>query len=122
VRSLSPQLPLEALIARRGGFEGIAAGETARIVYYRLHGRGEGGELNDRTEAPGQRNAPPVTLADTLATTEQRLAQLIAKFALPETGYLSHKIPRPGRRTTVGDYDHLARISEWVATDLEDIE
>jgi hypothetical protein len=45
----------------------------------------------------------------------------VAYFARPEAEYLSNKIPKP-RRTYVGDYDHLARISEWVATDQEDEE
>ena len=45
--------------------------------------------------------------------------ELIAHFAKPDADYPSNKIPKP-RRTYVGDYDHLARISEWVATDQEE--
>ena len=118
VRSLSPQLPLEGLIARAGGFEGIAATEPTRIVYYRLSGRGDGGEKKDLTN-PGKASKETGGLPETLALTEQRLAGLVAYFARPEAEYLSNKIPKP-RRTYVGDYDHLARISEWVATDQED--
>ncbi len=113
VRSLSPQLPLEALIARAGGFEGLEPMETSRIVYYRLAGRADKDERADRTESKDS------TLAETLATTEQRLRDLIAYFAKPEAFYLSNKVPKP-RRTYVGDYDHLARISEWIMTDQED--
>jgi len=122
VRSLSPQLPLEALVAQRGGFEGIAAADAQRIVYYRLHGRGDGGELCDRSEAPGKKGVEAISLTDTLAITERRLNELIAHFQSDAAEYVSQKIPKPGRRTFVGDYDHLARISEWVATDLEDLE
>jgi ATP-dependent helicase/nuclease subunit B len=118
VRSLSPQLPLEGLIARAGGFEGIAATEPTRIVYYRLSGRGDGGEKKDVTN-PTKASKETGGLPETLALTEQRLAGLVAYFARPEAEYLSNKIPKP-RRTYVGDYDHLARISEWVATDQED--
>ncbi|MGH6926000.1 MAG: double-strand break repair protein AddB [Propylenella sp.] len=117
VRSLSPQLPLEGLIARSGGFDGIAAAEPQRILYYRLTGRGNGGEECDRTQS--KRDGQLVTLADTLASTERRLAELVAHFAKPEAEYPSSKVPKPGRRY-VGDYDHLARISEWVATDQEE--
>ena len=117
VGSLSPQLPLEGLIARQGGFEGVAAAEPDRIVYYRLTGRGDGGEAADRSEL--KRDRQPVTLGETLATTERRLHELIEHFAKPEADYPSNKIPKP-RRTFVGDYDHLARIAEWVATDQEE--
>jgi ATP-dependent helicase/nuclease subunit B len=117
VRSLSPQLPLDGLIARKGGFEGVAAAEPQRILYYRLTGRGDGGEEFDRTES--RRDGQLITLADTLASTERRLAELVEHFAKPEADYPSNKVPKP-RRTYVGDYDHLARISEWVATDQEE--
>jgi ATP-dependent helicase/nuclease subunit B len=117
VRALAPQLPLEGLIARRGGFEGIAAAEPQRILYYRLTGRGEGGETADRTE--WKRDGHLVSLADTLASTERRLIELVAHFADPAADYPSNKVPKP-RRTYVGEYDHLARISEWVATDQEE--
>jgi len=116
VRSLSPQLPLEGLIVRMGGFDGIAPAEPARIVYYRLTGRGNGGELKDLTSS---KKGSASELAETLDITERRLNELIAYFATPAAEYLSNKIPKP-RRTYVGDYDHLARISEWVATDQEE--
>jgi ATP-dependent helicase/nuclease subunit B len=117
VRALSPQLPLEGLIAKRGGFSGIGAAEPRRIVYYRLTGRGDGGESADRTE--WKRDGQPVPLADSLALTERRLAELVAHFSNPESDYPSNKVPKP-RRTYVGDYDHLARIAEWIATDQEE--
>ena len=116
VRSLSPQLPLEGLIARAGGFEGIAPAEPQRIVYYRLTGRGDGGELKDLTAS---KKGDASALAETLAITEERLAALVAYFAGPDAEYISNKVPKP-RRTFVGDYDHLARIAEWVATDQEE--
>jgi ATP-dependent helicase/nuclease subunit B len=117
VGSLSPQLPLEGLIARLGGFDGVPAREPERIVYYRLTGRGDGGEKADRSEL--KRDKQTVPLADILATTERRLHELVAHFSEPDADYPSNKIPKP-RRTFVGDYDHLARIAEWVATDQEE--
>ena len=116
VRALSPQLPLEGLIAQAGGFEGIPPTGPARIVYYRLNGKGEGGESKDLTSA---RKGGSSELAETLEITRGRLKELVDHFASPEAGYISNKIPKP-RRTFVGDYDHLARISEWIATDEED--
>jgi ATP-dependent helicase/nuclease subunit B len=117
VRSLSPQLPLEGLIARAGGFSGLPPFEPSRIVYYRLAGRGDKDSREDRTTWKDRRQT--FALAETLLTTEERLRALVAHFQRPDASYASNKVPKP-RRTFVGDYDHLARISEWVATDQED--
>lgn len=118
VLALSPQLPLEGVIARRGGFEGIAAAEPGALLYYRLSGRGEGGEMEDRSGRRASKGRPEVTLPQALATTERRLAELVDEYANPETGYLSRKIPKRGR-VFVGDYDHLARVAEWTASEEE---
>ena len=61
----------------------------------------------------------PIALGELLATTERRLRDLLVEFEKPEAAYPSNKIPKAGRRYP-GDYDHLARISEWIATDQED--
>lgn len=118
VLALSPQLPLEGLIARCGGFEGIAAAEPSALLYYRLSGRGEGGEVADRSGRQGRAGKPPVTLPEALARTEQRLRELVASFADPEAEYLSRKIPKRGR-VYAGDYDHLARVAEWTTSEEE---
>ncbi len=121
VRTLSPQLPLEALIARAGGFEGLPAAAPSQLIYYRLSGRGAGGEHHDRSEVPATRGKPGVSLAEIMAVTEQRLAALVAAFARPDAQYISRRIPERGR-TFVGDYDHLARVAEWTTTEEEDDE
>ena len=69
----------KALIARAGGFEGLPPIEPSRIVYYRLSGRGDKDE-RARSHRVGRTTAT-VTLAETLATTEERLAALVAHFA-----------------------------------------
>ena len=70
--------------------------------------------MHDRSGARRRRRGKPaVTLPQALATTEQRLTALVAHFAEPEAEYLSRKIPKRGR-VYVGDYDHLARVAEWV--------
>jgi ATP-dependent helicase/nuclease subunit B len=118
VFALSPQLPLEGVIARRGGFAGVDPGEPARLVYYRLTGRHEGGEEEDRSERPARGNRPVLTLPEGLAAAERKLLDLITHFATPDAKYTSRKIPKSGR-VFVGDYDHLARVAEWTATEEE---
>ena len=118
VLSLAPQLPLEGLIARRGGFEGIAPGEPSVMMYYRLTGRNDGGEDHDRSERQARGGKPAVTLPQALAAAEVKLGKLVAHFAGPDAKYTSRKIPKRGR-VFVGDYDHLARVAEWVTTEEE---
>ena len=117
--SLAPQLLLEALIAEAGGFEDIPAGGVARLEYYHLSGRGEGGVVHPRGFRAAGRGKAAVTLPEAIATTERRLRALVATFALPEAEYLSRKIPRLGRQY-VGDYDHLARVAEWSVAEAGD--
>ena len=118
VLALSPQLPLQGLIARRGGFRGVEPAEPSALAYYKLSGRGEGGEEHDRSFRPARSGKPEVTLAQALAQAETRLNALVAAFADPDAQYVSRKIPESGR-VYVGDYDHLARVAEWVASDEE---
>ena len=112
VLSIAPQLPLEALIAEAGGFEGIGGAPVSRLEYYQLSGRGEGGKAHRRGERAARGDRPAVTLPEALATTRGRLADLVAFYADAVNGYLSQKVPRTGRAFP-GDYDHLARVAEW---------
>ena len=104
VRSLSPQLPLEGLIARAGGFEGIAATEPTRIVYYRLSGRGDGGEIERRHQSGQGEQARRGGLPETLALTEQRLA-----------GWWPIS---PGRRRNISPTRSPSRVAPMSATTI----
>jgi hypothetical protein len=75
--------------------------------------------VQDRSYRPAKAGKPDVTLPQALAMTVQRLSELVAYFASPEAVYLSRKIPKRGR-VFVGDYDHLARVAEWVASESEE--
>jgi ATP-dependent helicase/nuclease subunit B len=120
VLSLSPQLPLEAVIAKAGGFAGIPATGVGRLEYYHLSGRDDGGAICPRGFREGGRK-PEVTLADCIALTETRLAELVAYFSRPDAEYLSRKVPKQGR-VFRGDYDHLARVAEWTIAEAADAE
>jgi len=94
----APQLPLEAAIARSGGFAGIAATRVSEISILRLGG-GDA-PLNPVAIDPGLIDAA-----------EAGLRQLIAEYDDPATPYLSRRAPMFNKFT--GDYDHLARVGEW---------
>lgn len=98
---LAPQLPLEALILRRGGFKDLPGGEAASLDYWRLTGGEPAGEMraHDRD-------------VDALVdASEAGLLGLIQAFGDVDTPYLA--VPDPDLAPAFDDYAHLARIKEW---------
>ncbi|WP_342236133.1 double-strand break repair protein AddB [Inquilinus sp. OTU3971] len=102
-----PQLPLEAMMIRDGGFPGVPQGvPVAGLEHWRLSGAATAGEIKP---------VKPPAESDIAALAEQALAGLhglVARFDLPETPYLSQ--PR-GLAPRFSDYAHLARVKEWSA-------
>jgi ATP-dependent helicase/nuclease subunit B len=105
----APQLALEAAIARRGGFAGVPAGEAADLVHVLLKGVEGKDQIHTYSDVTGKVEK---SLADTIADTEERLVAMVAAYRSPEKGYLSRA--HPMKRNDVGDYDHLARVREWM--------
>lgn len=99
-RGISPQLPLEALIVAKGGFDGVK-GVASELVYWRVTGGGK---------APVSQKI--FTGAEVLAAqAEDGLRALVASFDQAETPYRSQ--PRATALPRFSDYDHLARVREW---------
>jgi ATP-dependent helicase/nuclease subunit B len=103
----APQLPLEAAIAAKGGFAGLAAAEVSVLEYIRLRGNASGGERI-------QPKADARELADAAL---QRLEQLIALFDDGNTAYEAR--PRAAVAPRFSDYEHLERLAEWASV-MED--
>lgn len=102
----APQLPLEAVIAARGGFPGIAAGKAvSELLYWRLKGGAEGGE-----ERQAHKEQAPDLLAE---DARKGLEALIRVFDDPATPYEAR--PNPEHAPKYSDYLHLARVKEWSA-------
>ena len=99
----APQLPLEAVMVAAGAFADIPRRMATELAFWRLHGRGDGGEVAIIKGAP----------EDMAKTAADNLAQLIATFDKPETRYESR--PNPEAAPTYSDYLHLARVKEWGA-------
>lgn len=100
----APQLPLEAVIAEAGGFEGVPAAAVAELAVWHLSGRDPAG-----TVKPLARNA--ADLRHLIDAALAGLRGLIAAFDDPATAYRSE--PRPDFAPRYSDYRHLARIKEW---------
>ncbi len=111
---LAPQLPLEAAIARAGGFSNLPKiSSVSEIAVMRLSGGNPAGKM--QPFVPGK----PFKSCDELADYNlARLKDLLAAFADEAQPY--HPIPRPKWRLRYGKYDHLARIAEWSASGGED--
>jgi ATP-dependent helicase/nuclease subunit B len=104
----SPQLPLEAAIARAGGFVGVAKAEPGELLYLRLSGGIDAG--TERRILP--KGKQPAQLAsEALAGLER----LVARYADQAQPYLAR--PRVRFVAEHGDYDRLARVAEWAAAD-----
>jgi ATP-dependent helicase/nuclease subunit B len=111
-QGFSPQLTLEAAMARRGAFDpSLKDRPASQLVYVRLSGARSGAFATDVT-IPG-RNGPGV---DPDATPEKHLSQLLQRMnahLAGRIGYASHASPDLRRQERGGDYDHLARVAEW---------
>jgi len=99
---LTPQLPLEGLIAARGGFERLG---TATALSGMLYVRLTGGRL------AGEQKPIKLDGAEAMQKAERGLLKLIGQFSFEKTPYLSR--PRPKFLSQYSDYDHLARVKEW---------
>lgn len=99
----APQLPLEAVIARHGGFGGLRPAPVSELLYWQLKGGAAGGEERD---AGGDAAA----LADEAL---EGLHALVAVFDDPATPYAAR--PHPEFAPKYSDYLHLARVREWAS-------
>lgn len=100
----APQLPLEALIAERGGFAGVQ-GRVAALEYWRLAGGLDEAE---------RRVIAPQGLVD---LAEEKLSRLADAFLLGGRPFAAWPHPR---RRAAPEYRHLARIEEWSSGEGEE--
>jgi ATP-dependent helicase/nuclease subunit B len=105
---LAAQLPLEALMAQHGAFEGLGAAVVGALEYWWLTGRDEGGAIR------GLRDGP----ADAAVEAEAGLRRLIETFDDPATPY--HSQPVAAAAPAFSDYAHLARVKEWSTAGADD--
>ncbi len=105
---LSPQLPIEAVIAEAGGFPDVAAAAVSDLGYWKLSGASTPGLIK------------PVVMKDGAAAAQARagLERLIAAFDDRAVPY--HAVPRPQFRPRFNDYEHLARFKEWTTAAEEE--
>jgi ATP-dependent helicase/nuclease subunit B len=113
---LTPQMTLEAAMARRGGFVGVTAGRSVRELAWLAVGKCGRDDPYVSAVLRGQ-------TADDLADRAFAMLQgLVAAYADRDRGYLSRARPMMERDRYFGDYDHLARVREWALVEsAEDV-
>ena len=110
----SPQLLLEGAFLKNNAFKNIP--ESDRLIiddltYWRLTGTQKGGEIKSAT---GIRHT--LSADEMIEQAMQGLKNLINCFEKQETPYIS--CPR-NNRLPYNDYEHLARMPEWMNTEEE---
>ncbi len=100
---VSPQLPLEAAMLLHGGFTGHHALSIRELIHVKLSGGEPAGE------------AMIARLDDVNALAEKAWRDLAGRVRMFDDASVPY-IPRvkPFRASDVGDYDHLARVREWL--------
>lgn len=105
---LEQQMPLQAMIAEAGGFQGVPAKPVGELLYVSVKSK----SYEQRIEKPVRGDFEPKSPSELAADARSGLEKLLTQFAQPETPYLS--APRPEFRSSYeGDFERLARRAEW---------
>jgi len=109
----APQLPLEAAIAEAGGFAKLGKRSVRALVYIQASGRQDGGEERLASSAAAEMLA---------AKALEDLAKLVAHFEDPGTPYEVKRRTGPGFTNAYryDEYEHLARVKEWLTEEAEE--
>ena len=100
----SPQLALEGLIAREGGFSKIASAQLDDLVFIRLQ-RGD----RFREQSIAKKDVP---VDEVIENARVQLLELVTGYQSGNQGYISRRAPFRDSEMS-NDYDHLARTREW---------
>lgn len=110
---LAPQLPMEALIARQGGFEGIPGAEASALMYVKFaQGPVPFAEVDFGIDG--------LSLPEAIDDHWRRVSHHIALFLnSADRPFFSHLMADPTVRYE-RPYDHLARVIEWSSVGPEE--
>lgn len=98
--SYAPQLPIEAIIAEKGGFDKISAAQAKALIYWQL-GKKESGVFGNVEEV--------------VQNTYERIRKLASIFDFEDTSYISK--PNPKIAPKYSDYVQLSRMDEITFAD-----
>ncbi|WP_116652261.1 double-strand break repair protein AddB [Pelagibacterium sediminicola] len=107
----APQLPLEAVMARGGGFDAVPAADAEALTYIKI------GSKPDAVEPTPFALPKNGDLDTAIAETFRRFIAHISKVLMQDDQPMTARVfPKKGQRFR-GDYEHLARTGEWALTE-----
>ncbi|MEO0608592.1 MAG: PD-(D/E)XK nuclease family protein, partial [Pseudomonadota bacterium] len=112
---LSPQMPLQGLIAREGGYEKLGPVEVGALTYIQF---GTQFDVREIGSGAARGKIEPKSVSETIADAEAGLIELLTAFANPDHPYLS--APRPERVAYESVFSRLARRDEWTGLSTHD--
>ncbi len=114
VKGISPQLPLEALLMTKGGFEDRQINaDKISLSYWTLTGKRNPLDITILEDKKVTQKKIPVVIGDLIHEAEEGLTKLMTAFMTEVTPY-SPVIPTSNRLYDEEKaYKHLARTDEW---------
>lgn len=100
---LSPQLPIEAYILNKGGWNGHD--KAVRLMYWEIRG--------SYTNAGSITEYKKLDVADVIEATADGLDRLVRLYEDPDTPYIAMSQPPENLYDEDKAYAHLARTAEW---------
>ncbi|OWW01030.1 double-strand break repair protein AddB [Rhizobium sp. R72] len=115
---LDPQLALEAAALNAGAFRDVGSLVPQDLLYVRLRpgNRFDVDKVNNETSARSDKAKSAMDLA---ADSIDQLVKFVSLLQSGEKGFTSRLVPAQ-QFDFGGDYDHLARVSEWSAAESEE--
>lgn len=117
---LDPQLPLEVYAMEHDGFPDLGQFEVQSMKYVRLK-PSETLTVDQVESKPTKKEPEPPNASQLGEKAAKELGELLAALQDKKIGFRSRAIPKM-QRDYSGDYDHLARVSEWSVADSSEVD
>ncbi|MBZ9792742.1 double-strand break repair protein AddB [Rhizobium sp. 3T7] len=115
---LDPQLALEAAALHAGAFRDAGSLVPQDLLYVRLR-PGDRFKVDTVNNETSTRNDKAKSAMDLAADSIDQLIKFVALLQSGEKGFTSRLVPAQ-QFDFGGDYDHLARVSEWSAAESDE--
>ncbi len=109
----APQLLLEAAMAKAGAFPGVEGRDSSTLTYIKI-GLGPAAFQLKPFKLPSGMG-PMAAVDEIVRRTQGHVEAFLIRDGLPMTARIRPRV-ETGRKSFVGDYDHLARTDEWTLT------
>ena len=105
-------------MAARGAFQGLDAATTSALLYWKLSGGAEPGEVIDAGNLLARHRkaaGAAAAIEDEAEAAFQAARRLVGDYLLGAKPFRAW--PHPSRTTAGNDYDHLSRRAEWAGAE-----